>query len=119
MTDPHTTFDHVRAADGEHVGYLTLTEGGEFVPFDLLRRRRGEAGELDAAEALLDEIGLSVLTETFVLTGEDVRVRIRELTRDSVTVAPVLGDLDPSGPAPDLTRTWTLPLPTDRLVQPR
>lgn len=116
MTDPQTTFDHTRTADGEHVGYITMTSEGAFIPFDLLRRRRGEPGELDVAEALLDEIGLSVLTETFTLAGEDIRVRIRELTRDTVTVAPTLGDFDPTGEAPDLTQTWTLPLPTTRLT---
>lgn len=115
MTDPQTTFDHTRAADGEHVGYIAMTAEGEFIPFDLLRRQRGDAGELDEAEALLDEIGLSVLTETFTLADEDIRVRIRELTRDTVTVAPMMGDLDPTAQAPDLTRTWTLPLPTSRL----
>lgn len=30
------TFDHLRALDKEHVGYIHVTGDGRFVPFDLL-----------------------------------------------------------------------------------
>ncbi|GAB3624544.1 hypothetical protein GCM10027418_26290 [Mariniluteicoccus endophyticus] len=111
-----TWFDHVRAHDGEHVGYIAMTADGAFVPHDLLWRPRGEAGELDAAETLLDEIGLSVMAETYLLEGVATPVRITELTRDEVSLGPVMTD-DPGDI--DLTRTRRLPLPTDRLGQPR
>lgn len=113
------TFDHLRGSDGEHVGYLHLTEDGAFVPFDLLRRRRGGPVELDEAEALLDGIGLALLAEPWWLDhGEHgrVEVRIQEFRRESVTVARALADLSgPVAKAVDLTATTTLALPTDWL----
>lgn len=113
------TFDHLRADDREHVGYLHVTDDGRFIPFDLLHRRRGEPMELDEAEALLDRIGLSMLTVRWWLDDPQegrVRVAIRELHRATVTVARTLDDLSgPVAKAVDLTATTTLPLPTDRL----
>ena len=116
----YTWFDHNREADGEHVGYIGITTDGEFVPCDLLRRRRGQAQELSDAEELLDRIGLSVLMEQFTLHRPDqqpCRVGVTELTRDSITVSPVLTDLNPGTAADlDLAARWTLPLPTDQLA---
>lgn len=116
-----STFDHLRSSDGEHVGYIHLTEDGTFVPFDLLRRRRGGPVELHEAEALLDGIGLTLLAEPWWLDdGEQgrVKVRIQEFRRESVTVARALEDLSgPVAKAVDLRATTTLTLPTDRLHQ--
>lgn len=113
------TFDHLRTWDGEHVGYIHLTEDGAFVPFDLLHRQRGEPMELHEAEALLEGIGLALLAEPWWLddgeTGR-VKVRIQELRRECVTVARTLEDLSgPIAKTVDLTATTTLALPTDRL----
>ena len=113
------TFDHVRGADGEHVGYIHCTEDGGFVPFDLLQRRRGEPMELDEAEALLDALGLSMLAEAWWLDtgdGSRVKVLIQEVHRDRLTVARALEDLSgPVAKAADLRATITVDLPTDRL----
>lgn len=128
MSDPQSSvpdddlvvFDHVRAEDAEHVGYLGVTEGGEFVPFDRLRRRRGGPMELADAEALLDEAGLRYLAEPWVLRDEDgteTAVRIIEVRRDAVVVSPSLEDLSGTlAKTVDLTATVELPLPTDRLL---
>ncbi|OMH34257.1 serine/threonine protein phosphatase [Tersicoccus sp. Bi-70] len=115
------TFDHRRGDDGEHVGYLHVTDDGSFVPYDPLRRRRAEPMELDDAEALLDRIGLRLLDRGWWLVDPDgsrLKVRVTELRRTSVTVAPVLDDLSgATAKTIDLTATLTLPLPTDRLVE--
>lgn len=113
------TFDHVRAADGEHVGYIHCTEDGRFVPFDLLQRRRGEPMDLDEAEALLDGVGLRMLAEPWWLddgNGERVKVLVQEVHRDRLTVARLLDDQSgPIAKAVDLRSTITVELPTDRL----
>ncbi|MFT4468571.1 serine/threonine protein phosphatase [Arthrobacter sulfonylureivorans] len=111
------TFDHVRALDGEHVGYIHMTDDGGFVPFDLLHRQRGEVSELDEAEALLDELGLRLLAEDWWLDldGERVKVLIREVRRATVSVSPAL--TGPIAKSIDLTKTIELLLPTDRLHQ--
>lgn len=36
-----SVFDHVRSSDNELVGYITITDDGEFIPFDLLHRQAG------------------------------------------------------------------------------
>ena len=111
------TFDHLRALDGEHVGYIHVTEDGGFVPFDLLHRQRGEALELDEAEALLDELGLRMLIEDWWLDldGERIKVLIKEIRRDTVSVSPALAG--PIAKSIDLTAIIDIPLPTDRLHQ--
>ncbi|HRO95372.1 MULTISPECIES: serine/threonine protein phosphatase [Micrococcaceae] len=113
------TFEHVRGADGEHVGYIHCTDDGRFVPFDLLQRRRGEPMELDEAEALLDGIGLSMLAEPWWLdegNGERVKVLVQEVHRDRLTVARAMDDLSgPVAKAVDLQAVITVELPTDRL----
>lgn len=113
-------FDHLRAEDGEHVGYIGMTPEGGFVPMDRMRRRRGEPMELEDAEALLDEMGLRHLTEPWHLRQSDgtwVPVRIAEIRRDAVVVCRVLdeGSASLAGTV-DLTATIELALPTDRLV---
>ncbi|MFC0673675.1 serine/threonine protein phosphatase [Brachybacterium hainanense] len=114
-----TIFDHLRSDDGEHVGYLEITEDDQFIPYDLLRERRGEPMDLDEAEAVLDAIGLRMLAEDWLLTTpgeESVRVRIQEVTREAVTVAPTLdGGSIHVAKTVDLTATLRLSLPTDRL----
>ncbi|HRO31643.1 serine/threonine protein phosphatase [Citricoccus sp.] len=122
MTHPMPTtdtFEHVRGADGEHVGYIHCTDDGRFVPFDLLQRRRGEPMELDEAEALLDGIGLSMLAEPWWLdegNGERVKVLVQEVHRDRLTVARAMDDLSgPVAKAVDLQAVITVELPTDRL----
>jgi len=117
-----TIFDHLRSEDGEHVGYIEITEDDAFVPYDLLRRRRGEPMDLDEAEAVLDAIGLRMLAEDWLLLvpeeGE-VPVRIQEVTREAVTVARTLdGGSIHLAKTVDLTATTRLALPTD-LLQPR
>ena len=111
-------FDHIRRDDGEHVGYLEMTDDGLFVPRDRLRRVCGDPMELEEAEALLDAVGLRMLAEDWLLDAADGgaarRVRIREITRDTVTVAPVLDDAAVALSV-DLARAEVLTLPTDRL----
>lgn len=118
-----TVFDHIRADDGEHVGYLGMTEDGRFVPFDRMRRRRGEPMDLDDAERLLDEAGLRFLAESWLVRLDDgqwAAARIVEIRRDAVVVARALEDLSEHvAQAPDLTRTIELALPTERLVPER
>lgn len=113
-----TVFDHVRGDDGEHVGYIGMTDDGQFVPFDRFHRRRGDAMDLDEAEAVLEEAGLSWLAEDWLLDvdGERVAVRVVELRRDVVVVARAMEDMTAHvAKAVDLTRTVELALPTDRL----
>ena len=95
LPDPEDVFDHLRREDGEHVGYIEMSADGRFIPYDRLWVRRGEAMELDEAEAALDAIGLRLLAEDWLLeeddpqTGEEswARVSIREIHRDRVIVA--------------------------------
>lgn len=114
-----TRFDHLRSEDREHVGSLEMTDEGLFVPFDLLGRRRGEPMELEEAEAVLDELGLRLLAEDWLLAlpeeGE-VRVRILEVDREHVTVARTIdgGSLHVALTV-DLARTIVLPLPAEGL----
>ena len=65
-----TIFDHLRADDREHVGYIEMTDEGLFIPYDLLRRRCGEPMELTEAEELLDTVGLQALGEQWLLRAE-------------------------------------------------
>lgn len=115
-----TTFDHLRSDDGEHVGYIEMV-GDLFVPHDLLHRRRGEPMELEEAEAVLDAVGLRALAEDWLLdpadgVGEPVRVRIQEVTRTQVAVAPTVdGAVGTVAKSIDPAASVTLALPTGRL----
>lgn len=110
-----TRFDHLRAEDHEHVGYLEMTDDELFVPYDLLHRRCGEPSELEVAEAALDELGLRPLAEDWLLDvpeeGE-VRVRILEVDRDRATVSRTIdgGSLHVATTL-DLSRTLRITLP--------
>ena len=125
LPDPEDVFDHLRREDGEHVGYIEMSADGRFIPYDRLWVRRGEAMELDEAEAVLDAIGLRLLAEDWLLeednlqTGEAswTRVRIREIHRDRVIVARAIEDLSATNIAKsvDLIGAIELPLPTTRL----
>ena len=124
LPDPEDVFDHLRREDGEHVGYIEMSADGRFIPYDRLWVRRGEAMELDEAEAVLDAIGLRLLAEDWLLeedpgAGEEswARVRIREIHRDRVIVARAMEDLSATGIAKsvDLIGAIELPLPTTRL----
>ena len=124
LPDPEDVFDHLRREDGEHVGYIEMSADGRFIPYDRLWVRRGEAMELDEAEAVLDAIGLRLLAEDWLLeddlqTGEAswTRVRIREIHRDRVIVARAMEDLSATNIAKsvDLIGAIELPLPTTRL----
>lgn len=116
-----THFDHLRADDGEHVGYIEVA-GDLFIPYDRLWNRRGDPMDLDQAEELLDRLGLSLLAQDWDLLppqdpdGEPTRVRIVEISRDTVTVAPTLdgasGDVAKSL---DLQSRIELSLPSARL----
>lgn len=121
---PEDVFDHLRREDGEHVGYIEMTADGRFTPYDWLWVRRGEAMDLDEAEATLDEAGLRLLAEDWLLqeaderTGEAIwtRVRIREVHRDRVVVARAMEDLSADvAKAVNLVVGIELPLPTTRL----
>ena len=122
---PENVFDHLRREDGEHVGYIEMSPDGRFIPYDRLWVRRGGAMDLDEAEATLDEGGLRLLAEDWLLeeddpqTGEEswARVRIREIHRDRVIVARAMEDLSATGVAKsvDLIGAIELPLPTTRL----
>ena len=117
--------DHLRREDGEHVGYIEMSADGRFIPYDRLWVRRGEAMELDEAEAVLDAIGLRLLAEDWLLEEEDpqtgeaswARVRIREIHRNRVIVARAMEDLSATNIAKsvDLIGAIELPLPTTRL----
>ena len=122
--DPEDVFDHLRREDGEHVGYIEMSADGRFIPYDRLWVRRGEAMDLDEAEAVLDAIGLRLLAEDWLLeedpgAGEAswARVRIREIHRDRVIVARAMEDLSATNIAKsvDLIGAIELPLPTTRL----
>ena len=125
LPDPEDVFDHLRREDGEHVGYIEMSADGRFIPYDRLWARRGEAMELDVAEAVLDAIGLRLLAEDWLLQEEDgqtgeatwARVRIREVHRDRVVVARAMEDLsaDVAKAVDDLIGAIELPLPTTRL----
>ena len=121
---PEDVFDHLRREDGEHVGYIEMTADGRFTPYDRLWVRRGEAMDLDEAGATLDEVGLRLLAEDWLLqeaderTGEAIwtRVRIREVHRDRVVVARAMEDLSADvAKAVNLVVGIELPLPTTRL----
>lgn len=121
---PEDTFDHLRREDGEHVGYIEMSADGRFIPYDRLWVRRGEAMDLDEAEAVLDEVGLRFLAEDWLLqeenkqTGERIwgRVRIREIHRDRIVVARAMEDLSAGvAKSMDLVGGIELPLPTTRL----
>ena len=125
LPDPKDVFDHLRREDGEHVGYIEMSADGRFIPYDRLWARRGEAMELDEAEAVLDAIGLRLLAEDWLLEEDDLqtgeaswtRVRIREIHRDRVIVARAMEDLSATNIAKsvDLIGAIELPLPTTRL----
>lgn len=125
LPDPEDVFDHLRREDGEHVGYIEMSADGRFIPYDRLWVRRGEAMELDEAEAVLDAIGLRLLAEDWLLEEDDLqtgeaswtRVRIREVHRDRVIVARAMEDLSAANVAKsvDLIGAIELPLPTTRL----
>ena len=125
LPDPEDVFDHLRREDGEHVGYIEMSADGRFIPYDRLWARRGEAMELDEAEAVLDAIGLRLLAEDWLLEEDDLqtgeaswtRVRIREIHRDRVIVARAMEDLSATNIAKsvDLIGAIELPLPTTRL----
>lgn len=125
LPDPEDVFDHLRREDGEHAGYIEMSADGRFIPYDRLWVRRGEAMELDEAEAALDAIGLRLLAEDWLLEEDDLqtgeaswtRVRIREVHRDRVIVARAMEDLSATNIAKsvDLIGATELPLPTTRL----
>ena len=125
LPDPKDVFDHLRREDGEHVGYIEMSADGRFIPYDRLWVQRGEAMDLDEAEAVLDAIGLRLLAEEWLLEEEDpqtgeeswARVRIREIHRDRVIVARAMEDLSATNIAKsvDLIGAIELPLPTTRL----
>ena len=125
LPDSEDVFDHLRREDGEHVGYIEMSADGRFIPYDRLWVRRGEAMELDEAEAVLDAIGLRLLAEDWLLEEDDpqtgeaswTRVRIREIHRDRVIVARAMEDLSATNIAKsvDLIGAIELPLPTTRL----
>ena len=125
LPDLEDVFDHLRREDGEHAGYIEMSADGRFIPYDRLWVRRGEAMELDEAEAVLDAIGLRLLAEDWRLEEDDpqtgeaswTRVRIREIHRDRVIVARAMEDLSAANVAKsvDLIGAIELPLPTTRL----
>ena len=84
---PEDVFDHLCREDGEHVGYIEMSPDGRFIPYDRLWVRRGGAMDLDEAEATLDEVGLRLLTEDWLLqeaderTGKAIWTRVRILQR--------------------------------------
>ena len=121
LTEMATVFDHLRPEDREHVGYIGMTEDGGFVPFDRLHRRHGEPSDLDAAERAHDEVGLRFLTDRWRLRledGQEAAVGIVEVHRDRVVVTRTMEDLSAHvAKTLDLSRTISVPLPTDRLTQ--
>lgn len=114
MTDK--IFEHRRASDGEHVGYMKLTADDAFVPIDLMWNELSPAVSFDVAENLLDELGLTYLAEDWYMYSERarrrVRVRISEVMPDVIVVANA-----EFGISDDIGTRYTLPNPSANLFR--
>lgn len=106
-------FPHVRGRDREQIGWLRMTSEGQFEASDLLWRPVCEPTDLESAEAALDDLGLRYLADDWWLDG-DLRVQIVQIEPRTVTIAPV-AESENLAKTLDLTRTSSLPIPTDRL----
>lgn len=87
MIPPHWAA-YRRRSDSELVGYL-VPEGESVVPMTLFGFPLAEATAVVEATALLETVGLSVLADSWQLQlsdGEQVRVKIREVTAERVVV---------------------------------
>jgi len=110
-----------RRSDRELVGWLRPLDEG-WVPVDLLGRDAAPAPlDLDRAEALLDERGLSFLAERWLLDhdGTTSQVRIAEVSPDRVVV--LLDDFGLASaviPGREPVR-WTLPWPAPETLRLR
>ncbi|MFV0427640.1 MAG: hypothetical protein ACK5KU_11500 [Beutenbergiaceae bacterium] len=84
---PNDWMPHRRSSDGELVGYLTF-DGEFFTPLTVFGYPLSPAADFEDAEATLDDHGLMVLTQPWVLSlpAGDVRVSIAEATPDFVRV---------------------------------
>lgn len=102
--------------DGELLGWLVESPAGVAV-HDLLGSERGVFGSRADAEDFLDGLGLSYLAEPYELDDADggsLRVRLVEVSRESITVKEEdFGAID--GPA----RSFVLPFPAPRELHRR
>lgn len=106
---------HRRRSDGELVGYLVL-DGDDFVPLTLFGYPLSGALELDDAEALLEERGLAVLADRWIMEGgprASMIVRIVEVRADVVRV--IDDDTGAAAVVGANLETYELPAPTDAL----
>ncbi|MDS2172032.1 MULTISPECIES: hypothetical protein [unclassified Nesterenkonia] len=109
--------DHHRN-DGERVGWIRMTGDG-FVAVDILGRPITEQVDWLQAEEALDGRGLSFLADPWLLrlpAGEEVRVRIVEVSPDRIRVAEdAMGAASVVGARP---REHTLPFPAPDALRP-
>jgi len=111
------TWQPYHRGDGELSGYLAPHPGDQVVPMTIIGTPVGDPSDLWTAEQLLDEIGLSYLTERWLLRLEDGSERpvaLVEADPERVVVVPaefalVVGM--PRSPGDEVT----LDVPTDRL----
>lgn len=84
---PTDWMPHRRRSDGELVGYLVL-DGDGFVPLTIFGYPLAGALDLEEAETLLEERGLAVLAQPWLLALDDgeVIVRIQEVTGERLRV---------------------------------
>jgi hypothetical protein len=97
-----------RASDEELVGYL-VPQGDDVLPVTLFGYPLGTATDAADARRVLETTGLSVLAEPWQLTlpdGENIRVRIREVSPDQVVVF-----ADDFGYGGDLGEAFVLEVP--------
>lgn len=117
MTDNEPTFfAHLRGRDRERVGWIQLTADGCYVAYDLLWRPVCASDQLEHVEAALEELGLRYLSQDWLLATDDGPrlVQIAEVTKTTVTVAPVI-ESEAVAKAVDLGQRVVLPNPTDLL----
>ncbi len=105
---PQEWVPHRREQDDELVGYL-VQQGPAVVPVTLFGHPLADAGDVEAAREVLESTGLRALADPWWLQledGENIRVRIREVTPDRVLV--VVDDFGYDG---DLNDSWELEVP--------
>jgi len=99
---------HRRTRDDELVGYL-VGEGDAVVPVTVFGYPLAEPGRAAEAEGLLEADGLSVLADPWYLRlddGETIRVRIREVDAERLTVV-----IDDFGAGGNLNDAFVLAVP--------
>ncbi len=103
---------HIRAEDGELLGYLIPEMEDAFTPATVFGFPLDSPGSRDEAERQLDEVGLSYLAERWLLNvadqDESINVQIVEVNPEQVTVKSV-----DYGYERDYGTLFTLTVPVD------